>query len=47
MSGFFCQEMILSTIYITETSKLLRTSLQPTARTTMRQLIAVNAAVIL
>lgn len=46
MTGFFCQEVILSTIYIIETFKILRTSLQPDTRTTMKQLVAVNAVII-
>lgn len=46
MAGFFCQEVVLSTIYIIETFKILRTSLQPHTRTTMKQLVAVNAVII-
>ncbi|KAK7737371.1 hypothetical protein SLS53_006675 [Cytospora paraplurivora] len=46
MAGFFCQETILSSIYIVETFKILRTSLQHDTRTTMKQLVAVNAAII-
>lgn len=47
MSGFFCQEVILSSIYIVETFKLLQTSLQSDTRITMRQLAAVNALIIM
>lgn len=47
MGGFFCQEVILSSIYIVETSKLLRTSLQADTRTTMRQLVLINGVIIL
>lgn len=46
MSGFFCQEVILSSIYVVETFRILRTSLQPDTRTTMRQLLAINAMII-
>ena len=46
MSGFFCQEVILSSIYVVETFRILRTSLQPDTRTTMRQLLAINAVII-
>lgn len=46
MAGFFCQELVLSSIYIVETFKILRTSLQPDTRTTMKQLVAVNAVII-
>lgn len=46
MAGFFCQELILSSTYIVETFKILRTSLQPDTRTTMKQLVAVNAVII-
>ncbi|KUI69155.1 hypothetical protein VM1G_04754 [Cytospora mali] len=47
MTGFFCQEVVLSSIYIVETFKILKTSLQPDTRTTMKQLVAVNAVIIL
>lgn len=47
MAGFFCQEVILSSIYIVETFKLLQTSLQSDTRVTMRQLVAVNAVIIM
>jgi hypothetical protein len=46
MIGFFLQESTLSAIYILETIKILRTSLQPHTRTTMKQLIAINAVII-
>ena len=47
MCGFFCQEVILSSIYIVETVKILRNSLQPGTRKTMQQLIAVNVIIII
>ncbi|KAK4539593.1 hypothetical protein LTR36_010529 [Oleoguttula mirabilis] len=46
MVGFFLQEVTLSSIYIVETVKILRTSLQPHTRTTMKQLVAINAVII-
>jgi len=46
MSGFFCQEIILSSIYIIETVKTLRVSLRPNTRRTMQQLILINAIII-
>lgn len=46
MTGFFCQEVVLSSIYVVETFRILRTSLQPDTRTTMRQLLAINAVII-
>nr|POF03020.1 hypothetical protein CFP56_70023 [Quercus suber] len=46
MTGFCLQETILSSIYIYETFKILRTSLQPRTRTTMKQLIVINAVII-
>lgn len=46
MIGFFLQEVILSSIYIVETVKILHTSLQPRTRTTMKQLILINAVII-
>lgn len=46
MVGFFCQEIILSTIYIVETTKILRTSLQPNTKRTMNQLITINVVII-
>ena len=47
MSGFFCQEIILSSIYIIETVKILRTSLQPNTKKTMQQLIFINVVIII
>ncbi|KAK3697194.1 hypothetical protein LTR37_017595 [Vermiconidia calcicola] len=47
MCGFFCQEVILSAIYIIETAKILRSSLQPGTRKTMQQLILINAVIII
>ena len=47
MVGFFLQEVILSSIYIVETVKILRTSLQPRTRTTMKQLVFINAVIII
>lgn len=46
MAGFFVQEIILSGIYIIETSKILRTSLQPNTKRTMYQLITINVVII-
>ena len=46
MVGFFCQEIILSSIYIVETTKILRTSLQPNTKRTMNQLITINVVII-
>jgi hypothetical protein len=46
MVGFFCQEIILSSIYIYETVKILRTSLQPNTKRTMYQLITINVVII-
>ena len=46
MCGFFCQEVILSSIYIVETAKILRSSLQPGTRKTMQQLLLINAIII-
>ncbi|GAB7352091.1 hypothetical protein MBLNU459_g2591t1 [Dothideomycetes sp. NU459] len=47
MIGFFIQEVVLSTIYITETVKILRTSLKPHTRKTMKQLILINIVIII
>ncbi|EME80495.1 uncharacterized protein MYCFIDRAFT_14397, partial [Pseudocercospora fijiensis CIRAD86] len=47
MIGFFLQEVTLSSIYIVETVTLLRTSLQPGTRKTMKQLIFINVVIIL
>lgn len=46
MIGFFIQEVILSTIYIVETVKILQNSLQPHTRKIMRQLIFINVVII-
>jgi hypothetical protein len=46
MVGFFVQEIILSSIYIYETIKILRTSLQPNTKRTMYQLITINVVII-
>ncbi|KAI7027111.1 hypothetical protein D0867_00350 [Hortaea werneckii] len=46
MIGFFLQETILSLIYIVETIKILRTSLQQGTRRTMKQLVIINAVII-
>lgn len=45
MVGFFCQEMVLSSIYIAETAKILRTSLQPGTRRMLQQLVFINAVI--
>ena len=47
MSGFFCQEVILSSIYIVETARILKSSLQPNTRKTMQQLMVINAIIII
>jgi len=47
MCGFFCQEMVLSGIYIVETSKILRNSLQADTRKTMEQLILINIIIVI
>jgi hypothetical protein len=47
MVGFFCQEIILSSIYIAETIKITKTSLQPSAKRTMNQLITINVVIII
>lgn len=46
MSGFFCQEVVLSSIYIIETARILKHSLQPNTRKTMQQLIIINVIII-
>lgn len=46
MVGFFLQEVVLSSIYIVETVKILQTSLQPHTRKTMKQLVTINAVII-
>ena len=47
MCGFFIQEVILSSVYIIETTKILRTSIKPNTRRLMYQLIAINALIII
>lgn len=47
MCGFFIQEVILSSIYIIETVKILRTSVQRNTRRLMYQLIAINVLIII
>ncbi|KAF2159033.1 hypothetical protein M409DRAFT_30451 [Zasmidium cellare ATCC 36951] len=47
MIGFFLQEVTLSSIYIAETFRILRTSLQPGTRKTMHQLIFINVVIII
>ncbi|WPG99046.1 Hypothetical protein R9X50_00185100 [Acrodontium crateriforme] len=46
MIGFFLQEVTLSSIYIVETVKILRVSMQPGTRRTMKQLIIINVVII-
>ncbi len=46
MCGFFVQEIILSSIYILETIKILKTSIQPNTRRLMYQLLAINLLII-
>lgn len=40
-------ELILSSLYIVETMKILRISLQPTTRSVMRQLVLINLVIIM
>jgi hypothetical protein len=47
MCGFFCQEVILSAIYIIETAKILHSSLQAGTRRTLQQLVLINAVIII
>lgn len=47
MAGFFLQETILSSIYIFETARILRTSLQDGTRKTMKQLVLINVIIIM
>lgn len=47
MAGFFCQEVILSSVYIIETRKILYSSLRPGTRITMRQLVIINFLIII
>ena len=46
MCGFFLQEVVLSSIYIAETVKILRSSLQDATRRLMYQLICINVLII-
>ena len=46
MCGFFLQEVILSSIYIVETVKILRSSVQENTRRLMYQLLAINVLII-
>lgn len=46
MCGFFVQEIILSSIYIIETIKILKSSIQDSTRRLMYQLIAINVLII-
>lgn len=45
MTGFFVQEMILSSIYIVATASILRTSLQDNTRKLLYQLVAINVII--
>ncbi|KAL6243754.1 hypothetical protein RBB50_009187 [Rhinocladiella similis] len=47
MCGFFLQEVILSTIYIIETVRILHTSVQEHTRRLMYQLMAINVLIII
>lgn len=47
MAGFFCQEVILSSIYIIETAKILRSSLQEGTRKMFQQLVLINVVIII
>lgn len=47
MIGFFLQEVTLSSIYIVETVRILKTSLQHGTRKTMKQLIFINVVIII
>ncbi|KAJ9653930.1 hypothetical protein H2201_009073 [Coniosporium apollinis] len=47
MTGFFLQEVILSSIYIIETVRILRTSFQPNTRRLMHQLVCINVIIII
>jgi hypothetical protein len=47
MCGFFVQEVILSSIYIIETVKILKTSIQAGTRRLMWQLLAINVLIII
>lgn len=47
MCGFFLQEIILSSIYILETIRILRTSVQANTQRLMYQLMAINILIII
>jgi hypothetical protein len=47
MCGFFVQEVILSSIYIIETIKILKSSVQNNTRRLMYQLIGINVLIII
>jgi hypothetical protein len=47
MCGFFLQEVILSSIYIRETARILRISVQEHTRRLMYQLMAINILIII
>lgn len=47
MCGFFLQEVILSSIYIAETVRILRTSIQENTIRLMYQLMAINVLIII
>lgn len=47
MCGFFIQEIILSSIYILETIRILRTSVQANTKQLMFQLMAINILIII
>lgn len=47
MCGFFLQEIILSSIYINETIRILRTSVQANTKRLMYQLMAINILIII
>ena len=46
MCGFFLQEIVLSSIYIVETVKILRSSIQEHTKRLMYQLLAINVLII-
>ncbi|KIW26489.1 uncharacterized protein PV07_09580 [Cladophialophora immunda] len=46
MCGFFLQEVILSSIYIIEAIRILRSSVQPNTKRLMYQLLAINVLII-
>lgn len=47
MCGFFVQEVILSSIYILETIRILKTSIQRNTRRLMYQLLGINILIII